>query len=109
MSAICLLHLHGCISCSAEPCSERAGKRASTYICAAPGSLAACLELLLSVLQLSVRTKLLGSKPSKPTLGFTISRDVEYKQVNALFFLHSKHALASKAVFFWGLFVEYNV
>ena len=61
---------------------------------------------MLWVLQLSVRTKLLGNKPSKPTLGFTISRDVEYKQVNALRFLHSKHALASKAAVFGGLLLS---
>ena len=57
-------------------------------------------QLLLPVLQLSVRTKLLGNKPSKPTLGFTISRDVEYNQVHPYCFLHSRHASASKAVFF---------
>ena len=32
-------------------------------------------------LQLSLRMKLRDNKPGKPTLGFTISRDVEYRQV----------------------------
>lgn len=66
-------------------------------------------ELLLSLLQLSVRTKLLGKKPSKPTLGFIISRDVEYKMVNALCCLRSKHAPASKAAFLGVCFANYNV
>ena len=35
-------------------------------------------------LQLSLRTKLRNNKPGKPTLGLTINRDVEYRQVISL-------------------------
>ena len=31
--------------------------------------------------QVSVRTKLLHGRPARPTLGLTINRDVEYRQV----------------------------
>ena len=41
-----------------------------------------CLETLLVMLQLSLRTKLRNNKPGRPTLGFTINRDVEYRQVH---------------------------
>ena len=66
-------------------------------------------QLLLSLLQLSVRTKLLGNKPSKPTLGFTISRDVEYKMVSPQCLLYSKHAPASKAVLLGVYVAKHNV
>ena len=36
------------------------------------------------MLQLSLRTKLRNNKPGRPTLGFTINRDVEYRQVHSL-------------------------
>ena len=60
-------------------------------------------QRLLLVLQLSVRTKLLGNKPSKPTLGFTINRDVEYKQVSPHCPLHSRHASTPRAALFGSL------
>lgn len=60
-------------------------------------------ERLLLVLQLSVRTKLRGNKPSKPTLGLTISRDVEYKQVFPHCPLHFWHTATPEAVLPCGL------
>ena len=36
------------------------------------------------VLQMSVRTKLVDGRPTRPTLGLTINRDVEYLQVTLI-------------------------
>ena len=46
-----------------------------------PPGAAQQLEQGVRSLQVSVRTKLVRGRPVRPTLGLTINRDVEYRQV----------------------------
>ena len=40
-------------------------------------------NICFCTLQMSVRTKLVAGRPTRPTLGLTINRDVEYLQVRS--------------------------